>query len=279
MLERGLELRVSKLELAYGPHVERYYRSDYYNEYASQLSKHDTLFTMARLESTPDGLASLQLFHERRTGRTFGERELSILRLLYPAFQAGAEMSVRWATHRRELIQVMETLGQAAMLCDMQGRVLHETPALRQILDADPSRERIVSSLKIAHERLRSAAGPQHTSGDLGPQVSQLEVSTDSARYSIRGCFYHAGSIGSPLLLVTLQRLNPLARTAEELKCAFLLTAAETRVAFLLARGRSNAQIAADLGISPHTARRHTERVLQKMNVRSRAEVGQKLFL
>jgi len=279
MLDRGLELGVSKLELAYGPHVDRYYRSDYFNEYATQLSKHDTLFTMSRLDAAPDGIASLQLFHERRTGRTFGERELGILRLLFPAIRAGAEMCVQWGAHRRELVQVMETLGQAARLCDIRGRVLHETPALRKILSADPARDRILEALSIAHERLGVAAGAQDRGGALIPEVSRLEVSTDIARYAIRGCFYHAGSVGSPLLLLTLERLNSLSRSADELRTEFRLTAAETRVAFQLARGRSNAQIATDLGISPHTVRRHTERVLQKLNVRSRAEVGTKLLL
>ncbi|CAN5850347.1 hypothetical protein BH23GEM6_BH23GEM6_27470 [soil metagenome] len=232
---------------------------------------------MSRLEAAPDGIASLQLFHERRTGRTFGERELGILQLLFPAFRAGAEMCVRWGAHRSELVQVMETLGQAARLCDLQGRVLHETPALQKMLRADPARDQLLMALSVAHERFGIAAGPEH--GALLPEMSRLEVTTDFSRYAIRGCFYHAGSVGSPLLLLTLQRLTPQVRTADELRSEFLLTGAETRVAFQLARGRSNTQIATDLGISPHTVRRHTERVLQKLNVRSRAEVGTKLFL
>jgi DNA-binding NarL/FixJ family response regulator len=51
-------------------------------------------------------------------------------------------------------------------------------------------------------------------------------------------------------------------------------TARELAVARLVAEGRSNAAIARELGISPHTARHHTQRVLAKLGVHSRAAAG-----
>jgi DNA-binding CsgD family transcriptional regulator len=61
------------------------------------------------------------------------------------------------------------------------------------------------------------------------------------------------------------------------LQAHFGLTERETEVAFLLAQGRSNVAIAKALGISTHTARHHTQRVLGKLNVHSRSEAGAKL--
>jgi len=55
------------------------------------------------------------------------------------------------------------------------------------------------------------------------------------------------------------------------------LTEREVEVARLLAEGRRNIAIASALGISPHTARHHTQRVLAKLGVHSRAEAGAKL--
>jgi len=51
-------------------------------------------------------------------------------------------------------------------------------------------------------------------------------------------------------------------------------TPREIQVAMLLAEGRSNVAIAAALRISPHTARHHTQRVLAKLSVHSRAAAG-----
>jgi non-specific serine/threonine protein kinase len=52
------------------------------------------------------------------------------------------------------------------------------------------------------------------------------------------------------------------------------LTPREREVAALIARGCSNRQIAAALVISPHTAERHVERILAKLNCSSRAEIA-----
>ena len=57
----------------------------------------------------------------------------------------------------------------------------------------------------------------------------------------------------------------------------FGLTRREVQVAELLAQGRSNQAIARHLGISAHTARHHTQRVLSKLEVHSRGEAGAKI--
>jgi len=57
----------------------------------------------------------------------------------------------------------------------------------------------------------------------------------------------------------------------------FGMTPREVEVALLLAEGCSNSTLAQRLGISQHTARHHTQRVLVKLGVRSRAEAGARL--
>jgi DNA-binding CsgD family transcriptional regulator len=57
----------------------------------------------------------------------------------------------------------------------------------------------------------------------------------------------------------------------------FRLTPREMSVAELLAVGKRNDEIARTLGISGSTARRHTEHVLAKMDVPTRAAVGARL--
>lgn len=51
------------------------------------------------------------------------------------------------------------------------------------------------------------------------------------------------------------------------------LTRTEARVAILLSERNTNREIASALGITEHTARRHTERVLKKLDVHNRAHV------
>jgi DNA-binding CsgD family transcriptional regulator len=51
-----------------------------------------------------------------------------------------------------------------------------------------------------------------------------------------------------------------------------LLTVREVEVAALLARGRSNREIAQQLMVSPETVKAHVTRIMRKLNASNRAE-------
>lgn len=55
------------------------------------------------------------------------------------------------------------------------------------------------------------------------------------------------------------------------------LTARQRQIARLLANRATNAEIAAALGISVHTARHHSQRVLEKLGITSRSQVRTQL--
>lgn len=78
-------------------------------------------------------------------------------------------------------------------------------------------------------------------------------------------------SLGTPLVERAPAGGDERQRMLQEL---YHLTAREAEVALLLAEGSSNFAVARELGISPHTARHHTQRVLGKLSVRSRALAG-----
>ena len=69
-------------------------------------------------------------------------------------------------------------------------------------------------------------------------------------------------------------RPEPTAPDEAALQRQFRLTPQELRVAQLLARGRSNREVAVALGVSPRTARYHTEAIFRKLGVRSRGAVA-----
>ena len=56
------------------------------------------------------------------------------------------------------------------------------------------------------------------------------------------------------------------------------LTHTEARVAMLLGERKTNREIASDLDVTEHTARRHTEHVLKKLKVHNRAHVQRVLL-
>jgi DNA-binding NarL/FixJ family response regulator len=101
------------------------------------------------------------------------------------------------------------------------------------------------------------------------------EVLLPTARYQLGASVVEeAAPCSSPAILVTVQRTNVEPLTDGALQARYHLTVREVAVARLLARGRRGAEIASTLGISPHTVARHTEHVLSKLGLHSRAGVG-----
>jgi DNA-binding CsgD family transcriptional regulator/uncharacterized protein len=273
LVKHGSALGVSTLEGAYGAHGALYRTSDYYNEYARPMGKADTLFASTGWgDLTASSTASIQFHRQRLGSRRFAEREVTILRLLYPAFMAGVDTWRVWDRHRSDLLRVIDTAGQAAMVLDLTGRAVHLTPAMAALLNADGAGMDLEARVRAA---ARTFVGSRADDRLLSPPVQQIE--TAAARYAMRLCTY-GNETSSPLIVAVLERLTPQTRSEEELRSAYLLTPAEARVAVLLGLGRSNAEVARILTISPHTARRHTERVFSKLGVHSRSEVASRVL-
>ena len=72
--------------------------------------------------------------------------------------------------------------------------------------------------------------------------------------------------------LVVSERVVSTAAPAAAVQAGAALTARELDVLRLVARGLSNKEIAADLGITTHTVKYHLAAVLEKLDVRSRTE-------
>jgi len=98
--------------------------------------------------------------------------------------------------------------------------------------------------------------------GARTPELRLVDAVTASDRTS-----------GAVAVLVVVERARGLP-SGDRLARRFGLSPREAQVAILLAERKSNLEIARALGISPHTSKRHTERVLGKLGVSSRRAVG-----
>jgi DNA-binding NarL/FixJ family response regulator len=81
----------------------------------------------------------------------------------------------------------------------------------------------------------------------------------------------HAEYLSHDMAMVIVAKSGTLLK---EIQDAFCLTSRETEVTTLLALRYSNREIAEALGITEHTARRHTEHVLVKLRVHQRNGVA-----
>jgi DNA-binding CsgD family transcriptional regulator len=270
-MEHVLERGACTLAETYQGDPARYLRSAHYNDLAAPNHAHDTLTGIAVVPGADGAAAGLLFWHERPNGRTFRERERALLNLLLPGLKAGSATALRLGS-RRDFIAAIDALNQAVLVYTADGRVLHRTARLEQELAADPEASRISGELVATASALL---------GGNPADVARVgsSVTTRRADYAVFATLLaRSGPLGEPLALVCLERRSPIVREPEDLRRSFGLTPAETRVAVLLAEGCSNSAIAGALFISPATARRHTEKILEKVGVASRAGLPARLL-
>jgi len=180
----------------------------------------------------------------------------------------------------RAFLRVLDLMIEGVLLLDGTGAPLYRNPSLEHTLLDDADRAVLLREMRHVGLAIPRAAASR--SADVAPApdaVTTRETRTSIARYRIRAAAVDPALTGvERASLVTLERLTPVMPSPLALADRFNLTASEAGVASLLAQGHSNDAIARLLDISPHTARHHTENVLLKLNVHSRAEVGGKVF-
>ena len=182
----------------------------------------------------------------------------------------------------RELVRTLEclidNLIEGAALFDIDGSRAYCNTALARLLAEEPERERLDTAITRTGWALRSGGPPNRPAYGYEASTPLREVRTRTARYLIRGtCADGEGSFATGPVVVLVERVQAQPRLDADEWSRFHLTSRELEVARLLAAGHSTADVARTLGISIHTARRHSENLLSKVGVHSRAEALAKL--
>ena len=146
----------------------------------------------------------------------------------------------------------------------------------------DPRRDTILDEpavwqeiTRVARAALRDA--PADDDQPLPVRTRVRSESADAQAWEVRAQPLLQGSHGLPVVVVAIERAVPAAERnpeVESIRERFGISPRQAEVAALLARRLTDKEIAARLGVSRHTARRHVELVMIRLRVHSRAEVG-----
>jgi DNA-binding CsgD family transcriptional regulator len=274
-----LGLEVWNRELLHGPHLRAFYKSEIHHDFLVPNSIYDSMGLTVSVPGLP--APATLFFHKERTGTTqFGVRGLAYLGLLLPAFKAGVRDLVRFSHQRQSLASHLDALIEGIRICDLDGRVVHQNPAFTAALHGKPAEKQAEAAItEIVHD-LGALTRDRHGSvmALAGAQVRRA-VNTPTSNYELRGSFLGRELLGADVrVAISLQRL-PLTHSLSDgvLQERFGLTARETEIVHGLAKGMSTKELAEACGISPHTARRHTEKVFTKLGVRNRAQIASKI--
>jgi DNA-binding CsgD family transcriptional regulator len=228
----------------------------------------------------PDGGdVFLTVGHERRAGAREREAErLPVLGMLLPALRTGLHTLRTLAARQHALATTLDAVPEALLVVGPDGRELHRNAALRARLGAEPERERVSAEMLALAAELRVLAArdalglARAALPTAGAARGERRVATPLGRYVLRAAYGAEAVWGTAgTVLVSLEADAAPAADAAVLAA---LTPREAEVARLLARRATNEEVAAALGVSPHTARHHAQRVLEKLGLRSRRALG-----
>ena len=280
--QKQRRLGVWSRKMLWYPRTKALYRTAYYNEFVVPLRAFDAVGVCVVPErSSATGApahppANLYCHHAQRTGRRFGRRGLQLLHLLKPALEAGANTFYAFHRRRAEFIRVIDSLQEGVLLFSEAGHLVHPNRAAVDLLEQEPEDEAAVLSAGIseaARSLCHSAAASRKSDEQPSPPAAR-KVSTRRHRYRVTACCLDPTNFGDHApIMVSVVRLTGELPSVDTLRRRYALTSQEARVALLLAKRLSNAEIAEVLSVSLHTARHHTEQAFVKLGLHRRGDV------
>jgi len=272
MLERQVTLGVHQRDDLWLPVCATFYETAYFCDYLTKLRAFDGMGVTWRKGGghSKKNVAQLMVHHASTTGRRFESRERAILQLLSPALESGLANALHGAGG---IVGIVESLEVAALLIDPKGRILHSSPAARTLFSSTPGVEADVSQALMAALTGWSSSGLEDAT-PAGPAI--VSVPIGGRRAGLRLTRTSLGGDRGTGYLVTMP--TPGDDTdLERLASAKGLTPRQVEIAVLLSRRRRSREIAAHLGISVSTVRRHEEQVFARLDVRKRTDVERAL--
>lgn len=251
---------------------KEFYGSTLYREYAVPHRIHDPMLLHAKPEPELSVWITAPETEPLRAEEI--QRRRQLLELAAPAFAAGSASFIRLGSRRTALGRVLDGIATPLLVCDAYGRVVHANAAFHRSLDDEAERERVAARLRRMAREVAQAIFQAPTARTAPAPATTAIIRTAAAVYHATATVSLEGAFGPEPMVVLQLHVEPTAPPAlDDLRAQFGLTRREAEVCVLLAGRLTNREIAEQLSISPHTAERHTEKVLQKLAIHSRGDV------
>lgn len=195
--------------------------------------------------------------------------ELLVRAALKVFFEASDEFEVVGeATNGAEALEVADRVQPDVVLMDVQMPTMNGVDATEELLRRQPS-AKVVALTTFSTDTVVVPALQAGASGFLVKDTDPERI-IDATRLVHEGGYVLSPAVARRLVSAAQEpdRVEPATLTAEE-----ELTERELCVVQLLARGMSNAEIAAEMFVSEATVKSHLGRITSKWGVRDRVQV------
>lgn len=226
-----------------------------------------------------DGMALIGVYHESPDRDPLQDNRVPLLHLLLPAFRSGVRALLAFRRHREAIGEQFDAMPAPVVAFDTQGRLLHRNRAAIALF-ADERLGGLLQEVEALADHLSTLRNPPRKSGPDSPCLpGEREVECGGERFRLSTSFLPAGLLDRDwTMLVRVERLSPVLPSVERIRKETGLTPRQAEVARLIAQDYTSAQVAELLGISVHTVRRHADKILPRLGVRSRKGIAARLL-
>lgn len=191
-----------------------------------------------------------------------------LLNLMLPAFEANVHFRQCLLDRYADWTTRIDEMEEALAIFNVDGKEYYRNTTLRQLLSTEPLADALVEALRLFVAQLQTLATPQP--GEM--MTTSRNITLGYQSYYLRG-YLDRFLLPIPTLMVAVERVSALP-TPALLRSTFNLTPREVEVTQLLVQGFTDREVAKELFISVHTARRHSENVLRKLGISSRTGIA-----
>ena len=251
-------------------------KSAYYNEILKKLEAHHVLYGIVREQGSALGQLSL---YRPQDAPAFTPREradlASVMRYVAHGI-AGDESRAREPS--AESFSFEDSDDEAMLVTDRNGVIRHASEKGRRLLLLATTSEINPSSLKAsvnerATQALRALTGRLDAVArgeEAAPPVMVLD--TKWGRHIMRAYWLDDDYKAADALIgVRIQRQEPMILRFVQAMGRLPLSPQQREIALMIAQGKSNQEIADNLGVSGNTVAYHIKQLFQKLDVHDRA--------
>ena len=230
---------------------EDYHRLDLYQDVYRHMGVEYQISATIKLQ--PDNVTAFALSRKKND---YSERDRTILQMLRPHLVV-AFNNLALIGEQKAIIETSELalneLASATIIVDLQGHILYHTgSALQWIKATNP-------------ELLPAAISDWLNKGASNGSRRTLNLTSDAGEIHIRT----VPTSSKQRLLLVLTRADDRPQATPE-PADFGLSNRQLEVCNWICNGKTNAEIAGILGISPRTVQKHIENIFEKLGVESR---------
>jgi len=269
---KAINFGVFDRKMLFGNNLKEVIKDEYYTNYVRKIRAFDSLIMCVKLGYEVDARdgAMIMFHHDNESGPFFGVREMNLLRLLKHCFDYGVQAVYKLQPYRLNFGIIMDTLPDGVVLLDHRGKLLHFNSALKKIKESSNKIEWNLFWNNILHYGSEIVKN----TNIINNKTKKIQCDISGNIYDVLFVLLNDNVVAGKRCVVILvsEKINSI--NLSDLQVRFKLTPKEAEVTRLLAKGLPNKEIAQQIGLSPHTIRRHTEHIFEKLGINSRAEVA-----